>query len=176
MRLGYADVTTEPLDVHRGQTLGLEIRLSAVAVPLEALTVTIRSDPRNPWLARRSFYDRQRMGLGAFLMREDVESRRARDLVDVFRGVRGFQVVPNVRGHGYVLTGGRGTSAGRVCLPDIYVDGVPLARVPGDRLDVIYVVSPEHVEAIEAYTGPASIPPQYNPRNTACSVVLIWTR
>lgn len=175
-RLGYAEVMTETFELRRGQTLSLDLGLSAAAVLLEALTVTVRAEPRKRWLERRGFYERQQRGLGSFLLREHIEARRPRDLVEVFRGVRGFRVVANARGHGYVLTGARGGGAGGACLPDVYLDGVPLTRLAGDRLDVIYSVLPEHVEAIEAYSGPASIPPQYNLNRSACSVVLIWTR
>jgi hypothetical protein len=37
-------------------------------------------------------------------------------------------------------------------------------------------VQTDDIEAIEAYGNASRIPPQYNGSNSACGVILIWTR
>ena len=49
------------------------------------------------------------------------------------------------------------------------LNGVPLAGVE------VAVVAMS-IEAIEAYRGPAEIPPRFRQRDTACGLIVIWTR
>ena len=44
------------------------------------------------------------------------------------------------------------------------------------RFVVVYGETPDMVEGIEVYRSAAEIPPQYNGSNSACGVVVIWTR
>jgi hypothetical protein len=34
----------------------------------------------------------------------------------------------------------------------------------------------QSLEAVEIYRGPSQVPPEYNLMNSACGVVLLWTR
>ncbi len=172
-RIGYAAVETEPINVGRRETLDLELHLASRAVPLSGVAVSVRAANRSRRLESRGFYDRQSKASGTFITRDAIEKRRASDLVEIFRGVRGFKVQPNRRGPGYFLVGNRDT---RGCLPVVFLDGIELRRLPGDRSDVIYAVSPEHVEGIEAYPSRMTVPPQYVRPDQSCGVILIWTR
>jgi hypothetical protein len=62
----------------------------------------------------------------------------------------------------------------RYCMPTLYVDGVHTAY--GGRADLNGVVSPSQIEAVELYSSAANIPVQYAGVNSACGVILIWTR
>lgn len=172
-RIGYAAVVTDPISVGRRETLDLELLLATRAVPLSGVAVSVQAANRNRSLENRGFYDRQRKASGTFITRDAIEKRRSSDLIEIFRGVRGFKLQPNRRGPGYFLVGNRDT---RGCLPLVFLDGVELRRLPGDRSDVIYAISPAHVEAIEAYASRMAVPPQFQRPDLNCGVVLVWTR
>jgi hypothetical protein len=38
------------------------------------------------------------------------------------------------------------------------------------------VVLPDQVAGIELYTGPATVPPEFNATGSACGVVAVWTK
>jgi hypothetical protein len=48
--------------------------------------------------------------------------------------------------------------------------------VYGGRADLNGVVSPSQIEAVELYSSAANTPVQYGGVNSACGVILIWTR
>jgi hypothetical protein len=37
-------------------------------------------------------------------------------------------------------------------------------------------ISPSEIQAIEVYSVPSQIPPQYNKTSGGCGVMLVWTR
>jgi hypothetical protein len=56
----------------------------------------------------------------------------------------------------------------------VYLDGT---RVIIDaHQDINAIVSPNQVEALEVYIGPAEVPAEYAAGRGACGVVLIWTK
>ncbi|MGQ0814748.1 MAG: carboxypeptidase regulatory-like domain-containing protein [Gemmatimonadota bacterium] len=170
-RIGYTASTVEAFSIGHGETVRLELSLAVNALPIKPLTVTARSTTRNRILQARGFYDRQKTGRGSFLTREQIAARQAYFVSDLFRTVRGFRVVPNGRGTGSIVASARDTR----CLPDVYINGVKTSRVLTPSDDPLNVLRPEHLEGIEAFAGAASIPQEYNPRGTACSVILLWT-
>jgi hypothetical protein len=115
------------------------------------------------------YYEREKRGHGAFLDRAAIESRMAIRTLDIFRQVRGFNVAVNPKGEPY-LVNTRG-----YCPPLLFLDGIQMYTVDG-RVDPSDFVHPEEVDAIEAYAGLGTIPPQYNTTGAACGVVLIWTK
>jgi len=175
-RVGYAPTTTEMFEVSARESVELDMRLEAAAVPMIPVVVTARAvAPRVAMLESRGFYDRMTSRNGTFLTREQIESRKPRETIELFRTVRGFRVVPQQRRPGFILTAGRGGTGG-TCRPHVFLDGLHLKNHPGDWVDAIYAISPEHIAGIEAYPGPATIPLQFNPNGQACAAVLIWTR
>lgn len=170
-RIGYG-MAQALVEFETGATLEAEVTLRPEAVELEGVRVT--SWGRRTTLVRNGFYDRQKAGMGTYLVREQIESMRPMHLTDVFRRVRGFRVLPKPRGGGYFVASSRGvasiSTSNQLCLPLVFLDGVQMGQ---DALDF---VPWSDVEAIESYAGPASIPAQYNPSGSACGAILIWTR
>lgn len=154
---GYA-MRRFPLELAGGTNAPVQVRLTPQAdeVLLDELRVT--SWGRSRVLRANGFYDRQQMGgLAHFLTREQIENRRPRTLLDAFRGLSGWTVVPARNGAGRILlsTRAQGMSlSGSQCTPDIYLDGVVLARTSASRMDDLDNVSWETVEGIEAYRRP----------------------
>jgi hypothetical protein len=167
-RTGYA-FQRVAADFAGADTVRREVALAPAPVELEGVMVT--SWGRSMRLRRSGFYDRQRRGLGAFMGREQLERIRPVHTIDAFRYMRGFMVLP--AGAHQVVAGTRGGG----CLPNVYIDGAQM--FVGDERDqeqALAMVSPDDIEGIEAYQGPASIPAEYNPLGSVCGVILIWTR
>ena len=132
-------------------------------------------------LESSGFYERYEKGRGQFILREDIEKRAARSLPDLLGTTRGVRIVWDGRGGDAILRHGGGAGAlsgGGVCRPSIYLDGV-LIRPGGNQepqLVLEQVETPDHVEAIEVYTGAAQLPTAYSDLQSVCGVILIWTR
>ena len=74
--LGYRSLATKRVDVGYGELVVVTLTLAVEAVPLEPLLVKARSHPPNPYLASSGFYERRRLGGGAFLTREEIMRNR----------------------------------------------------------------------------------------------------
>lgn len=178
-RPGYAmrrfRVTTQP-----GDTLDVEVGLvpQRDEVVLETLRVT--SWGRRRALVDNGFYERQRQGSRSrFLTREDVAAMRPNRTTDLFHRIPGFTVTPTGRAGRLEVQTTRGPAAlgSRKCVPDVYMDGIRVGSArEADALGELDAVSPESIEAIEAYVSAATIPPRFNATGSACGVVAIWTR
>jgi len=171
-RQGYA-YRRVAADFAGGDTVRKEVAMTPAPIELEGLVVTTWG--RSMALVRNGFYDRQRRGFGAFMTRQRLDELRPYRTVEAFRYMRGFMVVP--RGSADIVVGTRGGSLRGGCLPAVYIDGMMMFVMNArDQADAINMVSPDDIEAIEAYQGAASIPALYNPTGSACGVILIWTR
>ena len=64
---------------------------------------------------------------------------------------------------------------GRYCKPPIYIDGFRQVEMSFPELDVL--VHPDQIEAIEVYTSPIGVPPEFmQGYDATCGVVVVWTR
>lgn len=151
-----------------------EVEIKVLPITLAPVEVVARQ--QNRLLRERNFYQRQRQGFGVFMTREEIERAQPIRTLDLFRRIRGFQVEYNPQG-GMRLVSRRGIGSfgGGTCSPLVYLDGMRIFMEPG-REDPSDIVDPEQIEAIEAYPGPATIPPELNATGSACAVVAIWTR
>lgn len=166
-RIGY-DSERVTVEFAR-EAVQAEVELRQQPIELAGLRVT--SWGRSSNLRNRGYYDRERIGHGVFVNRDEIQKRNLSRMLDLFRQVRGFQVSYNMKGEPY-LESARGPCK---TPPLFFMDGMRVHDVSG-RGDLSDFVSPDEVEAIEAYTGAATIPAQYNPTGAACGVILIWTR
>lgn len=171
-RQGYA-YRRVAADFMGGDTVRKEVAMTPAPIELEGLVVTTWG--RSMSLVRNGFYDRQRRGFGAFMTRQRLDELRPYRTAEAFRYMRGFMVVP--RGSADIVVATRGGSLRNACLPSVYIDGMMMFVMSArDQAEAINMVSPDDIEAIEAFQGAASIPAEYNPTGSACGVVLIWTR
>ena len=150
------------------------LKIAHDAVPLDALSVEVEA--RNAWLERSGFYERRQLGSGIFIDRAAIERRSQRRTSDILRTVSGVRVTATYDGVDIMMrSAGKTSIVNRNCRPPIYVDGIIVAAPLGDRID-LHAILPGDIEAIEAYSGPAQVPPKYGGAYAACGVVLIWTR
>jgi hypothetical protein len=165
-RMGFAPATAE-VRLRSGRTDSLVFALTALATTLAGVVVEDEYEARSHRLLA-GFWERRSRGFGYFLTRDEIEKRDAHEFADLARmapsvsvGTRNGRRVIRFRG-----------SSGRDCPPQYVVDGMKIENGSPDEF------VPQDVEAIELYSGPATIPPQFAPRfnSYTCGAVVIWTR
>jgi len=143
-----------------------------------------------------SFEDNRAIGLGQFMTRADLAKLDGLKLGDILRQMRGVQVMTGRGGYAW-LASGRGIKtlggsqsglsrediyrgARSACYAQVYLDQVLIygsKRAGGaEELFDLNSVSPEQIEAIEYYSGPATTPLMYSRLNSNCGVLVIHTR
>ncbi|HSJ25721.1 MAG TPA: carboxypeptidase-like regulatory domain-containing protein [Longimicrobiales bacterium] len=147
--LGYAETTSEPLELAVASVVQLQVVMGRAAVALEPVTVVAVSSLRTGRLAE--FYDRAergaRAGLGRIYTRAELEAGGFTEMRHVF-----LSAPPR---------------AG--CAQQLFIDGHPAAWNEVDG------INPEHVEGVEIYSGPSSVPPEYA-RRVQCGAAMVWMR
>lgn len=139
------------------------------------------------------FFRRQRIGLGHYLTRKDIDRRAVGQTSELLMGLPGVQIIPGAPGI-------RPNSVRlRSCeKASVWVDGVELKSSYGDRHqvkpwvsmsggppgeprtpgeftgDLIDRILPLQVEMIEVYVGPAQMPAETV--GNSCAAIMIWTR
>ena len=168
--------------VDAGRAHEINFKLEGVAAADELDTVLVVAKGGSSRMA--GFWNRRDIGNGAFITRADIERRNPYAPSDLLRMVSGVRVLENDDPSGRPLiqmgrTGegmSRGaknvTSLAASCNVSYYIDGnyVPPGTFHMDDL------SPNAMEAIEVYRGPAETPPQFRQVDTACGLIVIWTR
>jgi hypothetical protein len=140
-----------------------------------------------------SFEEHRKIGLGKFLTRDDLAKHQGRLMADVLsqvtslsliKGVANYawvysmRVPPSLQGTGvysperYELL--QGMKAG--CYARVYVDNVLMnPGTPAEPFNV-NTLSANLIEAVEWYAGPSQTPHKYNHVDSACGVLVIWSR
>lgn len=166
-RMGFSPATTQVI-VRAGHTDSLVFTLTALATTIAGVLVEDEHDAKSRRMLA-GFWERRSRGFGYFLTRDDIVRRDARDFVDLTR------MMPSVT---VAMRNGRPTirftrsMLGRDCPPQYVVDGMRIENGSPDEF------VPEEVEALEVYSGPSTIPPQFAPRfnSFTCGAIVIWTR
>jgi hypothetical protein len=147
-----------------GTSTEANVRLAANVIPLDPITVTVRS----LYLERTGFYDRRERGMGSNITREEMDRRIPMLASDILRTQPGLRLLRRDAGPGYAVVGRRN------CPYRYFVDGTRVG--PTFQIDDL---PQEWIEAIEIYRGPSSLPPQFqlppSQVNASCGVILIWT-
>ena len=157
-----------------GTPLLITVPLELAPVTLAPVRVEAAAGPRSREL--REFYARMRGGAGQFLSRADIESRRPRDLNDLFRMLPGIPMSQTALGEKLVMEA-KGSMVpdrgGTECSVQYFLDGTPIMPHGG----VIKLeVAPNEVEGIEIYRRGATVPPRFQRQHGSCGVILIWKR
>ncbi len=182
-RLGYRPITTT-LEVPARDTLNVHVVMSAAPAALDTVSVTARS-----MASRISAFEARRLrnSGGHFITREQIDSQRPIETVDLLRSMPGFRVVRPSNGGDPLIESTRGkTSPGALgmlgtelqgsvpCHPRIGVDGTVYGvDFPIDDIE------PSTIYGIEIYDGAATLPPEYITGvavGGSCGLIMIWTR
>jgi hypothetical protein len=169
-RIGYAAIGPSELIADRGRYLELVLRMSTDAIALDPVEVTVRRAARTRADEVRSRIEWvRRIGIGHTMTREEIEERSAPTLPALVAALSPrVRTIAPITGRDAILIASPRFDLG-VCVPDFYLDDVPMAGVVETNL-----VNPEHLEAVELYIGGVEIPAQYS--GSVCGVVLFWTR
>lgn len=124
----------------------------------------------------REFEEHKKLGMGKFITRAQLESREGRRLGELLSTLAGVHITgkaPNA-----YVAGSRGprSISGGSCLANVYVDHMLMHGKRGDPPFDVNSIPPEEIEAIEYYASAAVTPMEYSTLNSACGVIVIWTR
>lgn len=168
IRIGYSEVTTQYIELAADESFMAELQISSQPLKMPPLTLTATP---SRYLESKGFYERMALHHGDFLTGEQIRRRNSPSLVDVLRSMKNIKIQRLDSRQEVYLTGTN-------CLPQVVVDGVTL-RWGGVQRGTIQplddLVSVQHIEGIEVYRG-GRAPPEYEGPNSACGVILIWTR
>jgi Carboxypeptidase regulatory-like domain/TonB-dependent Receptor Plug Domain len=165
-RLGFAPASME-VKLRAGHVDSLVLSLTATVAAIEGVLVEDEYDARSHRLLA-GFWDRRSHGFGNFVTRDEIEKRDPHDFVDVVRMMPSVRV--ETRNGRNVIRLSHATL--RDCPPQYWVDGLRIEAASPDEF------VPQDVEAVEVYSGPATIPPQFTARvsSNTCGAIVIWTR
>ena len=198
-RIGFGPETTEPFEVERGQTLTLQLFMEQRPVSLGEVEIRERSGMRGMG-GLDGFEMRRLRGIGKFITRADIEQLAPIVFLDIIAGVPGVRIIPVSRGK-QVVRMNRAAPMLRVattrraesneamdeegivsesnCPVIFYLDGARLNHT-GDasleRVELVYQLPVEQIEAIEIYRGAAELPAEFGGSDARCGVVVVWTR
>ena len=166
-RLGFAPDSTRIL-LRAGRVDSLVMMMAAMVVELPGVTVEDEMDARSRRLLA-GFWERRSRGFGNFMTRDEIEKRNAYNFVDLTRMIPSLRVITR---NGRAALRFNGSLQPRDCPPQYVVDGMRIESGSPDEF------TPSDIEALEFYSGPASIPPQFTNRalDHTCGVIVIWTR
>ena len=166
-RMGIAPASAD-VRLRAGRTDSLVFSLTALATTLAGVLVEDEYEARSRKLLA-GFWERRARGFGYFLTRNDIEKRDAHEFADLARMAPSVTV--GTRNGRRTIRFNHG-GGGRDCPPQYVVDGMRIENGSPDEF------TPQDIEAIELYSGPATIPPQFSPRfnSYTCGAVVIWTR
>lgn len=124
------------------------------------------------------FFRRQRVGLGAFINREQIDKMNSLRTIELLRGIPGIHVnvgPDGARGQTYVKVVRCSGPGSKV---NVWVDGHKLVPpMMGDEPAVPEMLSridPRAIEMIEVYRGAAQLPGEFH--DDGCAAIVIWTR
>ncbi|MBI2795228.1 MAG: carboxypeptidase regulatory-like domain-containing protein [Gemmatimonadetes bacterium] len=171
-KFGYMGGQTNTLPLVDVQEYEIVIRTPRIAPIMPGVRITARGTrPGDEML--QGFDERRRAGFGFFMTAEDIDKRNSPMIAELLRGVSGVDVAPGPNGR-YLITstrGGRSLQNG-ACMMDLFLDGWPIDEEALQR-----TVRPMDLEAVEVYSGPATVPTQFKKNLTgSCGAVLFWSR
>lgn len=163
-RIGYRPESLSVV-VPSGQMVEPTVAMTQIAQNLAAVKVMGRRDLTGPMAG---FYKRLQAGGGRFFTQAEIERRNPNSMTDLLRSVPGLRIETRGFDNKVRIRGSR-------CSPLVWLDGQGLFAAEFD-LDA---VNPRTFEGIEVYSGPASVPMEFqgNQRQSStCGTIILWSR
>lgn len=185
LRLGHPPVLTSAFEVPKTTRLmDLTVVVPASADDPYALApLVVEGTAPLPHLA--SFYRHRAIGLGDFVTRDEFEEWNPAEVTDVVRRMPSYVVRANPT-YGWRRPDGtldtrryrievatRSRRRNQECPVLLYLDGAFMGNTLTTDVEVIPISA---VEAVETYSRPAQMPPEYNRLGSDCGVIAFWTR
>lgn len=152
----------------------LRVQMTGIPIQLKGVVVTGASAFRS--LDTYGFYRRMQdadrgINSGWFITPEDLERRKPNWITQMADGLPTVRVQRGTKPMYDVITGSMG------CKMTVYLDNIRIVgRLSGTDDFVNEITMPNHVAAMEIYPRAVTAPPQYQPMNGTCGVVLLWTK
>lgn len=170
-RIGFAPAE---LKLNGMPDTAIRVQLTAIPLALKGVVVTGASAYRS--LDVHGFYRRMQdadrgINHGYFVTPEDLARRNPNWITQMADGLPSVRVQRGFIPMKDVIVGSMG------CKMTVYLDNIRIVGKLGRSDDFLNeVVMPTHVAAMEIYPRAVMAPPQYQPLNGMCGVVLIWTK
>ena len=187
-RIGFSP---EELRFDAAPDTAIRVRMSALATTLPEQRITGRaafvSLDLNGFYRRMKDHERG-INHGYFVTPEDFEFRKPHQITQMVEGHPSVFLKRNAMNPRQdVIVGAPCAVASKTCVPvgqmlrclmTVYLDRVRIVGKPGNSLDdfVNEMVIPSTVAAMEIYPRGVGAPPEFQPMNGSCGVVLIWTK
>ncbi len=174
-RIGFRPISSI-IQVGVRDTLRLSFTMEPAIQTMDRVVVT--EERRS--LRMIEFEKRREQGWGFFLTEEQITKRNLPVSADYLRLAPSISLAPtpNASGNPDLVAiskreGGSiyGDGAG-ACAVQIVVDNVPMPP----RFPLELLPNPREIAGIEVYSGPATVPAQFNGLDRRCGMVLIWTK
>jgi hypothetical protein len=187
-RIGFSP---EELKLDAAPDTAIRVRMTAFATALPEQRITGRAAFVS--LDLNGFYRRMRdaergVNHGYFLTPEDFEARKPHQITQMVEGIPAIFMKRNVSNpRKDVIVGAPCMVESKTCVPvgqmlrclmTVYLDRIRVVGKPGSAPDdfVNELVIPNTVAAMEVYPRGVGAPPEFQPMNGSCGVVLIWTK
>ncbi len=113
------------------------------------------------------FYRRRSSRSGKYLTREEIDKTAAGRISELLRAIPGVRV-------GFVQPGESENVSFLTCPAynvSVWIDG---QRVTGQVGEILPLIAPSDIEAMEVYQRQALVPPEF--RDNSCAAIVLWTR
>ena len=170
-RIGFA-----PAEVILQSLPDTALRVRLKPIPRELAGIIVTGGSAFPSLDVHGFYQRLQdvnrgINHGYFITPEDMERRKPNWILQMADGLPSVYVRRGPRPMNDVIEGAMG------CKMTVYIDNIRITgKLYGKDDFVNEMAPPNHVAAMEIYPRGVTAPPQYQPLNGTCGVVLIWTK
>lgn len=195
-RIGYQTVDTDPIALDRAERVEIVLELQRDPVALQPIVIRSRSQPTLTEIALQGFNERrswgERLGMGRYLDRAEIESLPAGTLLEIARNLPGIRVEqhPTCAGQ-WVITAGRsipsirsmrgrlkedcepGEDVPTLCPVKLFINGAPFKVDWSTSMEVAIPTSV--LTAVEVYRSPSELPAEFGGADARCGVVSIWT-
>lgn len=170
--LGYEPTMDGILDLGEGGSVTVEIYLRPKPIELDSIKVAVERAEIFHHLETAGYNQRRETGFGHFITPEEIQRRNPRYFFDLFRNTPGVRVTSSSLGDTKIEFT-VGSIRGPTCEPRVFVDGI-LVNMNFGGLEA--GVDIDQIAAVEIYTRSSSVPLQWGGSDSACGVLLIWTR
>jgi hypothetical protein len=153
-RIGFNPYTTDGLVLRAGETLVIEIRMSAR--PQTLSTMTIKERTRREW-GRDGWTQRKALGTGVFLTGDDIRAQNTQTVAEALRVVEGFEIryrpLPEIT-----------TTRGQRCLQYV-INNLPVPVIQNEHPSVTLarVMETDRVMGVEVYREFKEVPRELKP-------------
>lgn len=170
-RVGYKRAVDGILELQKGGSISIDFYLRPQPLVMDSLVVAAKRQRTIRHLAAVGYYERQQAGFGHFITPEQIERKPPFDATDLLKSIPGVRVLTGQAGATVVFTR-VARLGGSFCTPGIYLDGARVA----DNATLDQIVSIDDIQAVEIYTGSASLPLEFGGTQAGCGALLIWTK